>query len=136
MAGGACGRCGVLELRGRVRIEAGDQLLLQLLEERAHLRRARGVAQLIARIDVEDALERRARGALVALDELGERDDLECAQALGAGGAGVARDRRERLDRAGVLLIVEQLLAAREERLDRGGPDIGARAPTTARAGR
>ena len=119
LAGGARGRRGVLEVGAGVRIEAGDQLLLQLVEERAELRRAARVAQLVAGIDVEDALERRARRALVVADELRERDQLERAQALRAGGAGVARDRRERLDRACVLLFVEQLLAALEVRLDR-----------------
>ena len=65
----AGGRRGVLEVGAGVGIEAGDQLLLQLIEERANLRRAAGVAQLVARIDVEDALEGRARGRLVVADE-------------------------------------------------------------------
>ena len=122
----------MLELGGRIRIEAGDELLLEVLEERADFRRARGVSELVARIDVEDALEGRARGALVAFDELRERDQLESAQALRTRGAGVARDRRERLDRTCVFLIVEQLLAAREERLDcRGADDVGARRQPT-----
>jgi hypothetical protein len=54
-----------------------------------------------------------------------ERVHVEGAQALGAGGPGVAGDRREGLDDRGVLLIIEELLPTTEIGLDRLRIDVG-----------